>query len=473
MADHVEDEFDEAFGRKEKDKKQTRTPLVEEATEEIMSKYHFLTLEESDEVLYYKVGVYVTGGEILIGKELENIYGYELDTAKLGQIIAHIKRRTYHKREELDKDINIINLKNGLYNIDKDQLSQHDPNYFSINQKPITFVNDAKPQRFGSFLKEVLYAREIRTAVEALAYTFHRDYIDETIFILLGFGANGKTVYSSTLTALHGPGNISNVPLSEMLSDRFALSDLENKDANIDNELAGQTIKETAVLKRLTGGSRQPIRIQRKNQSAYAALIHSKLFFNANKIPDSADTSDAYNRRVTILTFPNRYEGAMADKQLVQKLTTDEELSGVFNALMIALRRIRRTQSVYVNEKTIEEKRTRYERAHHPIRAFMNEVISEESTEEHYITKADFHIVYVLYCGKYSLPTEKYDSFCKSVKESRNNDGSQLIEIRKDLGDKYATGKAKLTYCWQGVRLNNDYAKLLLKSKGGSQRTLD
>jgi hypothetical protein len=26
-------------------------------------------------------------------------------------------RRTYHKRSEIDADINIINLKNGLYNI--------------------------------------------------------------------------------------------------------------------------------------------------------------------------------------------------------------------------------------------------------------------------------------------------------------------------------------------------------------------
>jgi putative DNA primase/helicase len=472
VGDPVDDEFDEEFGRKES-KKQNRTQLIVDATEQIMSKYNFLTIEESDEIWYYKDGVYVTRGEILIAKELENIYGYELDTANLAQIIGHIKRRTYHKHEELDGDINIINLKNGLYNIDKDVLLPHDPNYFSINQKPITCIKDAKPQRFGGFLKEVLYARDIRTAVEAMAYTFHRDYIDETIFILLGFGANGKTVYSSTITALHGPDNVSNVPLSEMLGDRFALSDLENKDANIDNELAGQTIKETAVLKRLTGGSRQPIRIQRKNQRAYDALIHAKLFFNANKIPDSTDSSDAYNRRVTILTFPNRYEGEMADKQLIQKLTTDEELSGIFNALMTALRRIRKTQSIYVNEKTIEEKRTKYERAHHPIKALMNEVISEESTEEHYITKADFYIVYVLYCGKYSLPTEKYDSFCKSVKESRYDDGSQFVEFRKDLGDKYATGRTKLTYCWQGVRLTDDYAKLLLKSKGGSQQTLD
>ena len=155
-----------------------------------------------------------------------------------------------------------------------------------------------------------------------------------------------------------------------MLKDTFALSDLEGKDLNIDNELAGQTVKETAVLKRLTGGSRQPIRIQRKNQRAYDTILYAKLFFSANKIPVSADTSNAYNRRMNIIPFPNTFEKASADKQLTAKLTTDEEISGIFNVLMAELRRIRRTKEVYVNEKTIEEKRQKYERAVNPIKAF-------------------------------------------------------------------------------------------------------
>ena len=62
-----------------------------------------------------------------------------------------------------------------------------------------------------------------------MAYTFHRDYPIETIFILFGHGNNGKTVYTSLLTFLHGADNVSNVPLSEILSDKFALSDMENR----------------------------------------------------------------------------------------------------------------------------------------------------------------------------------------------------------------------------------------------------
>jgi P4 family phage/plasmid primase-like protien len=304
-----------------------------------------------------------------------------------------------------------------------------------------------------------MYSRNIRTGVEAMAYTFERDYTIEVIFMLHGLGANGRTVYTSTMTKLHGPDNGSNVPLSEMLGDRFALSDLENKDFNIDNELAGQTIREAAVLKRLTGGSRQRIRIQRKNQRAYDTIIHAKLFFNANKIPISADTSDACNRRVIIISFPYRFEGDKADKFLISKLTTEDEISGIFNVLMNALRHIRKTKDIYVDEKTIEEKRIKYERTVNPIKTFIDEAVSEYSTVETVVTKKELFDAYEIYCKKYTLPIEKYDTFCRRVKNFRfdDDDRAEIKETRRDVGEKDKDGNVKKTQCWVGVVLNPEY----------------
>jgi putative DNA primase/helicase len=476
----INDEWDKEFPS---DKKRGKpVPLVEDATEEIMSKYYFLTVEETDEVWYYKDGVYVSGGEILIGKELERIYGYELDTAKLAQIVGHIKRRTYHKHEELDIDVNIINLKNGLYNIDKNELAPHDRNYLSVNQKLIIYDANAKAERFDQFLAEVLYERDIRTGIEAMAYTFERDCPIEVIFIPLGYGSNGKTVYTSTMTAMHGQDNVSNVPLSQMLSDKFALADLENKDVNIDNELGNQSIRDTAVLKRLTGGSRQRIRIQRKNQGAYDTIIYAKLFFNTNKIPDSEDMSDAYNRRIIIISFPHKFEGDKEDKQLLSKLTTEAEKSGIFNILMKALRDIRRNGEIYVNEKTIEERRFKYLRAHDSVKAFIEETIdwekSTESESDHYVSKSDLHLVYSIYCTINRIPAENYLTFCKHIKKTTtitiDKEETQIMinETRKSLGEKDSDGNAKQTPCWTGIKLVDEYAKELIaaKIKKGQER---
>ena len=76
---------------KEKEKVQ-RISLVEFASEAIMSKYRFLTIEESKDTYYYKDGVYVPGGEVLIEKEAEMMYRYKLANRHLSEIKGHIMR---------------------------------------------------------------------------------------------------------------------------------------------------------------------------------------------------------------------------------------------------------------------------------------------------------------------------------------------------------------------------------------------
>lgn len=428
------------------DKTLEKNSLEEEITRALMEEYKFASLEDSKEILYYNGhGRYVSGGDIIIEKECQKIFGSKLHKFNIDEIKYRITCRTYHKREEFDADINIINVKNGLYHIREDTLTEHTSDYLSFKQKPITYVKNAEAKLLDKFLNEVLYARDIQTAIDIMAYTFHRDYdIVEAIFILFGLGANGKTVYTSIITALHGPENVSNVPLSEMLKDRFALSDLENKDVNIDNELAGKTIEETAVLKRLTGGYRQPIRIQRKRQQAYDTILYAKLLFNANQIPYSKDKSDAYNRRMNILVFPNQFEGEKEDKKLLSKLTTQEELSGIFNVCMVALRRILKDGDIYVNEKTIEERRAKYERIQNPIREFLEEATIRESG---LVRKEDLYVAYQHYCEKYEIPiAKKYDPFCKVLK---NEFGLEDV-MRRIKGD-------KMERRWTGITLTEDY----------------
>lgn len=418
-------------------------PLVVKASMEIMNKHKFLTIEETKEMMYYKQGVYIRGAEILIEKEVEKMFDYKLANRHLPEIKGHIMRRTYHKQEELDADINIINLKNGLYKIDQNKLVKHSPKYLSVNQKDITYVKGAKPKHFGKFLKEVLYATDIRTAIDAMAYTFHRDYDEEVIFVLLGYGRNGKTVYTSIITIIHGRNNVSNVPLTQMLSNRFALIDLENKDVNIDNELDNSTIKQTAQIKRLTGGYRQPVRVENKNVKAHDTILYAKLFFNANRLPISEDTSDAFNRRVIIIAFPNRFDGVKEDRHLTSKLTTPEEISGIFNVLMIALRRVRKNKEIYEHTKSIEGKAIKYQMAVDPTQSFLDEAISPESLVDDITEKETLYRAYSRFCRKHKLPLVKYDTFCKNMKIKNYLDGRKGNDDRE--------------YYWKGIKLVPEY----------------
>ena len=83
--------------------------------------------------------------------------------------------------------------------------------YYSMIQCGVKYDSRAKPKYFMTFLKEVLYAENIRTAFEMIAYTFIRLHWFECYFILVSTGSNGKSVFVGVLCALHGKDNTANV----------------------------------------------------------------------------------------------------------------------------------------------------------------------------------------------------------------------------------------------------------------------
>jgi hypothetical protein len=66
--------------------------IVEEVSEAIMERHRLLTIEETREIRYYHNGAYIPGGDILIEKEAEAIYGYGLANRHLSEIKGHIMR---------------------------------------------------------------------------------------------------------------------------------------------------------------------------------------------------------------------------------------------------------------------------------------------------------------------------------------------------------------------------------------------
>ena len=64
----------------------------------------------------------------------------------------------------------------------------------------------------------------------------------------------------------------------------------------------------------------------------------------------------AFFRREVIISFPNRFEGNSEDQNLHKKLGSNEELSGIFNVLMTALRVLLKKQRLYLNKKPSSEK---------------------------------------------------------------------------------------------------------------------
>jgi hypothetical protein len=66
----------------------------------------------------------LVNGEWLIKEQCEILY-LQISTYKVDGVINHIKRRTAVELSEIDSSLDILNLKNGLLNIETGEFREH------------------------------------------------------------------------------------------------------------------------------------------------------------------------------------------------------------------------------------------------------------------------------------------------------------------------------------------------------------
>ena len=154
----------------------------------------------------------------------------------------------------------------------------------------------------------------------------------------VGKGDNGKSTFLKAFEHFLGFGNVSHASLQELNSDKFAIADLHGKSANIYSDLKAEKLTNTGVFKMLVSGD--SIRAQKKHGQPFDFRNYAKLIYSANQIPQSDDVTYAYFKRWIIFIFDRIFIKDDKDSNLIDKLTTDSELSGLLNLALIALRQL-------------------------------------------------------------------------------------------------------------------------------------
>jgi len=252
----------------------------------------------------------------------------------------------------------------------------------------------------------------------------------------VGSGANGKSTLLEVLKAFLGRDNIASIPLQQ-LSRRFTASQLFGKLANIYPDLPSEAFRETGVFKVITGGDQ--ISAEVKYSINFQNFVnYAKMIFSANKIPETSDESDAFFRRWLLINFPNKFEGEEADTLLAKKLTTAEELSGIFNWAIVGSRRLIKRGGFehYETDKV----RVEYRRMSSSLLAFVEDCVEVAGGEE-WVSKEEFYNAYIGYCKAEGLPTK-----AKSVV------GRELPEHVTVQGGKKRTEQGQVRV-WKGIKL--------------------
>lgn len=219
----------------------------------------------------------------------------------------------------------------------------HSPSFFNVGSLNYDFDPDAKCPEFMRVLSEILPEELSRDVLqEMFGYCLAPKFNMEKMFVLVGEGANGKSVILTILTCLLGEHLISNVGLENFNPARtFGLSPMIGKLANVVTELDMASSEKVSLLKAII--SHEKIQIEEKFKNPFETIIETKLIFSTNSIPTFKDHTDGIIRRLCILPFRQQFlDEAKQDRRLrsASFWRDSGELPGILNWALEGLARL-------------------------------------------------------------------------------------------------------------------------------------
>jgi putative DNA primase/helicase len=313
---------------------------------EIISRDAHFAVDQGRRLYVYENGVYKPSGEGFIKRRVKSIVENSTKPEQWGKkkveevvefvtVDAHL----LSDRPPLD----VVNVVNGLVNMNARTLLPHSPDHLSSIQLPVIFDPAARCPAWDKFIGEVFPGDTEAIAWEIPAWLMTPDTSIQKAVLLLGDGANGKSTYLSAVLAFLGRRNASAVSLHRLEQDKFAVARLVGRLANICPDLPSNDLASTSVFKAITGGDF--LVAERKFHDSFEFLPYARLVFSANHPPKSQDASAAFFRRWVVVpferVFPENASGTLPRGQLDAMLSDPGELSGVLNKALDALASIR------------------------------------------------------------------------------------------------------------------------------------
>lgn len=340
--------------------------------------------------IQYQSGVYRPIKDIDVKKMIrQSMKKGTIRSAQINDTLEQLRIEAQMGAEEVNRDANIINVRNGLYNVEKDTLTEHTMDYISTVQFGVNYDPASDCPRFRQFLTETLGEEQASLMQEILGYFLVPEIKAQKSFILVGKPAAGKSVLLRVAEdILLGKENVSHVSWQN-LSDKFKTAELFGKLANIFADLPNKRIEDSDIFKAIVGGD--PITVERKNQQPFSFQCHARILFSCNQIPvNYGDTSDGLYRRLIILRFDRTVPPDKRDPDLLDKFR--DEADGIFLFALEGLKRLRKNQYRFTETQVGRDELQHYKEASNTVLAFVKnccdvkegEKVSRTKTYEHY-----------------------------------------------------------------------------------------
>jgi putative DNA primase/helicase len=240
------------------------------------------------------------------------------------------------KSDDLDPDPWLLNVKNGTINVITGEFTEHRQENMITKFANADYDPAADCPLWKQFIREIMgYKVDLINFVQTAAgWSLTGDISEQTMFILFGSGANGKSTFLNTIMYLLGDyapstntdtfmkktGDQNTNDLARLRGTRFVTTTEAEQ---------GRWLSEP-LIKKITGNDQMTARFLYGEFFTFTPTF--KIWMATNHKPVIKGTDHGIWRRIKLIPFTTRIEEQKQDKDLEMKLRN--EASGILNWLL-------------------------------------------------------------------------------------------------------------------------------------------
>lgn len=341
------------------------------------------------------------------------------------------------KSDELNRNQNLINFKNGLLDFNSMTLLPHSPEIYSTIQIPCRWTGTgSKWPVFDTYLKTLTSGdKEVeRLLLEYMGLVLSNvpGYITKSALFLAGAGDTGKSKYLELLARLIGADNYSETDLSK-IEERFGTFPLWGKRLTGSGDMSYMSVRELKTFKKITGGDR--IEFEQKGKDSFTGQYTGCLLFCCNEMPKfGGDRGEHVYERMIIIPCNNVIPKEKRDPQLLGKILAERE--GIIYKAVCALREFAERGYKFIIPESCGAAREAYKTENYSVLQFLEEctVPREQSDSNIFTTTGAMFSAYKTWI---KLNNCRYAVSRSEFKQAvRTKYNTERVEVKNGNGDK-------------------------------------
>jgi putative DNA primase/helicase len=392
-----------------------------------------------DKLFIYSAGVY---REVNENETLHKILPHlgPMSGIKLAKDIGNILRISNARRMEAIKPSpDHVCFGNGTLNVLTRQLEAHSPSNMLLNPIEHDYMPAATCPGFLEFLDQTFHGdsdrlQKIELIQQWFGYTFTADTSYQKMMICKGEGANGKSILEELLGRMLGRHNTTGASLHRLAVPHVRASlegRLLNKAAE-NSKMNGVADGDTKAI--ISGDG---IEVSPKFKPSYQIEPYVRLMVATNHLPHNDDTSEAYFRRLLILTFNNIVPVEQRNPHLLESLLP--EMQGIIAWAIEGLYQLREQGQFTIPPSSIQAIQS-YREEISPVRMFAEECLVPSPDRSGFVAR-DLFMAFRAWCRDRGFDADNMISMGRELSalgfNSRKSGTSIWLVKAKDSAQEY------------------------------------